>query len=477
MSLLRTPAFKLGVTCIVVLALGIQPDWIPLLADLRRASNSPSLTADAYNALQDAYVRQPWNAQRATSAGLAALAVGDYETAKTEIEAAAKNGGWTPDLHIALGDTYDRSGAVEQAIVEWETALPDHLTDTSLLFKLARAYEATERFAQAAVTLRALVDLEPENAVVRYRYGVVLSVIDPPSAPQHLALAAGMDKSVEPFAESLNKAVEAGLQQGDEAYTFGIIGYTLLGLSEYPLAKAALTRALEKRPDFAEAYAYLGLAEDQLGNDGLPDYQKALDINDQLPLAHYLIGLHYRRNGENEAAIAALQKAFELDPSNAAAAAELGSAYTQLVDLPTAELWYRQAVQIAPDDASFWLLLAKFYTEHEIKVEEDGLLSAQKAAELAPDSAEALDTLGLAQYLNGDYNDAEAHLSKAINRDPGLASAYFHIGLVYLETNRPELAKQNLESAVGLDAGGPIAEKAFRALARLGITSLPTPGP
>jgi tetratricopeptide (TPR) repeat protein len=213
-----------------------------------------------------------------------------------------------------------------------------------------------------------------------------------------------------------------------------------------------------------------------LGDDGLPNYQKALEIDDQLPLAHYLIGLHYRRQGDNDQAIAALQKAFELDPSNAAAAAELGNAYAQLADLPAAELWYRQAVQVAPDDAAFWMLLARFYTDYELKVEGDGLLSAQKAVELAPDSAEALDTLGFAQYLNGRYDEAEDSLGQAIGLDSNLASAHFHIGLVYLDTGRSEVARQHLENAVGLDAGGPIAEKALKALARIGITSLATPG-
>lgn len=477
MTLIQHPAFRLGAAFIIILLFRVQPDWLPVLDDLRRAGASSSLTDDAYLALQDAFVRQPWNTQFAVSAGLAAVAVGDYEAAKTAIDTAAAHAGWTPELHIALGDAHIGAGEVEKAIHEWETARPDRLTDVALLTRLARAYEATGRYALAAVTLRALVDLQPENAIVRYRYGVVLSVIDPPAAPQHLALAAGLDESVEPFAESLNEAVEAGLMQNDRAYRMGVIGQALIGLSEFPLAKAALTQAVEERPDFADAYVFLGLAEDHLGNDGLSHYQKALALDDQLPFAYYLIGLNYRRKGQDDQAITALQKAFELDPSNAAAAAELGSAYVQKVDLPAAERWYRQAVQIEPENASFWMLLAKFYTENEIKVEEDGLLSAQRAVALAPDSAEALDTLGFAHYLSGGYDEAELNLSKAISLAPDLASANFHIGLVYLETNRPEQARETLTRAVNLGAGGPVAEQAFKALARLGITSLPTPSP
>jgi Flp pilus assembly protein TadD len=108
-------------------------------------------------------------------------------------------------------------------------------------------------------------------------------------------------------------------------------------------------------------------------------------------------------------------------------------------------------------------------------VEGDGLLSAERAVELAPGSAEALDVLGYAQFLNGSHAEAGQSLARAIALDPELASAHFHLGLVNLETQQADLARQNLENAIALDAGGPVAERALKALARLGISALPTP--
>jgi len=472
-ALARHPALRLGLTFAVILLLRIQPNWTPLLDDLRIARSPSSAPAESVAAIMDAYTRQPWHAQRAAAAGMAALAAGKYEAAITTLNTAASLGRWTPELRIALGDAHNAMGNIDQAIAEWQIALPDRLDDSSLLTKLAVAYEKAARYPEAAAALRSLVAVQPNNAVAQYRFGVVLAVIDPPAAPAHLALASGLDPSVQPFAESLNRAVEAGLEVDDEAYTFGIIGYTLIGLREYPLAKAALLNAVTQRPDFAEAYAYLGLAEDYLGNDGTYAYQRSLDLDGELPAAHYLFGLHYRRLRDNTNAIASLKRAFDLDPSNAGVAAELGSAYTELGELTTAETWYVQAVNVAPDDPSFWLLLAKFYVEHDLKVDADGLLAAQKAVELAPDSAEANDTLGFAQYLNADFARAEENLLKAQSIDPNLASAYFHLGLLYLDTGRTAEAKQPLEAAIALDAGGPTAERAIQALARLGITAPP----
>jgi tetratricopeptide (TPR) repeat protein len=475
--ILRHPALRLGLAFLLIILLAPQPNWLPLLADIHLASQSPNLTTESVAALTDAYQRQPWNPDLAHTAGLASLAIGDFDSAIAALNVTVARTGWTPDLHIALGDAYAGKNDLDQALTHWEAALPDRLNDAGLLNKLARTYEAQGRYPEASAVLRSLVALEPQNAVARYRFGLVLSVIDPASAPQHLALAAGMDPSVAPFAASLNNAVEAGLKAGDQAYTYGIIGYTLIAVREYALAKAALLRAIEERSDFADAYAYLGLAEDELGNDGTYAFDRAFAIKPDLPLAHYLVGLHYRRTGEVDKAIQSLQKAFELDPSNAAAAAELGSIYSDAADVPNAENWYRQAVRVAPEDGTFWLLLAQFYAGHELRLDNDALLSARKAVELDPASVQAYDTLGYVYYLNEQFAEAETNLLKARELDPTQPSVYFHLGLVYLDSNRLTESKENLEKAVDLGAGGPIAEQAFKALARLGITTAATPAP
>ena len=474
---LRHPALRFALAFIIILLINPQPNWLPLLEDIHLAGQSTNLTSAGLAALQDAYVRQPWNPARAYTAGLAALAVGDYDSAIAALTVTASHTGWTPDLYIAVGDAYHGKNDLDQALLQWEAALPDRLNDAGLLNKLARTYEATGRYPQASAALRSLVALEPQNAVARYRFGLVLSIIDPASAPQHLALAAGMDESVAPFAASLNNAVEAGLKANDKSFTYGVIGYALIAVREYPLAKAAFLRAIEERPNFADAYAYLGLAEDELGNDGAYAYDRALVLNADLPLAHYLLGLHYQRLGKLPEAILSLQKAFELDPSNAAAAAELGNVYTQLADISNAENWYRQAVRVAPEDATFWLLLAEFYADNELRLENDALLSARQAVELDPESVQAYDLLGYIYYLNNQFAEAETNLLKAKELDPQQSKVYFHLGLLYLDSNRLPEAKINLENAVGLDPGGPIAEKAFKALARLGITTVSTPLP
>jgi tetratricopeptide (TPR) repeat protein len=467
-------AFKIIATFTVILLFSIQPNWLPLQKDfaiMREAQKTNTFTVEARNAIYDLYDRQPWNADRAEAAGLAALASKDYKGAQAALAKAASIKGWSPSLHQAMGDAYNGLGDRKQAINEWETALKSKLNDPSLLSKLANGYESEARYPEASAVLRTLVALQPTNALARYRFGVVLSVLDPAQAGSHLAVAAGSDPKIKPFAESLIKALNAGLDTKDNAITAGVVGYTLIGLREFKLAKLSLTRAIEQRPDQADAYAYLGLVEDRLGNDGTYAYEQALKIDPKSSLAHYLYGQHFRRGGKNDRAISEFKTAFDLDPSNPATSAELGSAYLDKGDLQNAEAWYAQAVRIAPQEAEFWILLAQFYLDNDVKVAEAGLPSAKRAVELEPNSSAANDALGHALYLTRKFKESESTLLTANALDPESARVYLHLGLLYIEMQRPSEAKAALNAAANLDAGGQIAALAFKALARLGVPS------
>src|SRR5206468_868014 len=56
---------------------------------------------------------------------------------------------------------------------------------------------------------------------------------------------------------------------------------------------AACRRAIELRPDYAEAYANLGilLVEDGRPDEALPIYQRAIELNPQASNAHWNYGL------------------------------------------------------------------------------------------------------------------------------------------------------------------------------------------
>jgi tetratricopeptide (TPR) repeat protein len=268
-------------------------------------------------------------------------------------------------------------------------------------------------------------------------------------------------------ADRLLRAVQAGQEAGDEAYTFGRVGYELIQLQEWALAEHALTRAVELNPGYADAHAYLGLALDSQQKDGEAAYQNAVELAPDSALAQFLFGLHYRQLGQSAKALPHLQAAQKLDPENPAIAAEMGGAYAAQNDLADAENWFSEAVRLAPRDAQFWLLLARFHVDYEWKVAELGLPAARMAVGLNPESALAHDALGYALIVTGDFVNGQKSLEHALQLDPNLAGAYYHFGLFYAIQNKATEAKAALNHALTLDPEGPYGNLALKALALL----------
>jgi Flp pilus assembly protein TadD len=77
-----------------------------------------------------------------------------------------------------------------------------------------------------------------------------------------------------------------------------------------------------------------------------------------------------------------------------------------------------------------------------------------------------MDILGLTLMATEEWDSAEAIFKKAMAVAPEDAAPVFHLALLYLQTNKPDLAKQYLQSAQALDPDGPIGTQAARVLAR-----------
>ncbi|MFQ5408801.1 MAG: tetratricopeptide repeat protein, partial [Anaerolineales bacterium] len=328
-------------------------------------------------------------------------------------------------------------------------------------------YESEGRYAEAADVLERLTLGQPTDAALHYRLGIILAVTDPAAAREHLALASGLDPSFRAATDALDAAINYALATDDPAAGAGLIGYTLVNLEQYGLAEVALQSAIELDPDYADAYAYLGLSADRRGGDGLQQYEQALALDPDSALAHTLTGIYWKQHGDQARALAELTRANELDPLNAAISAELAGVHAARADLTAAEEWYLNAVRLAPNDTTFWTLLARFYLDYDFKAIEQGLPAARTATEHGPIYAPAHDALGHALVVAGRADEAESALLRALELDPEYAPAYFHLGLAYLELDRQDDAVRSLQTALTLDPDGPTGNRALNTLARL----------
>ena len=472
------PAPALGlVRALIVLAavigLGVQPMLLPVARNAAAAQAASGLQdyGAAADALSDNAARLPYDGLAVNRAGLAEISAGRYDAAIRHILVAAALIGWTPARHIALGDAYAGKHDSASALAQWELARAETPNDDALLARLANQYETDGRFADAIAVLIVLAQVRATDASVYYRLALMTAATSPADAPARLALVSDIAPQFKPQAQSLIDAIQAGQASGNPAATFGLVGFALVQLSEWRLAEEALTRAVAADPHYSDAYAYLGLALDRQNKDGLDDYETAVKLAPESPLAQFLLGLYYRRIGDSNAALPYLQAAQALDPENPAIAAEIGGAYASLGDLGNAELWLTQAVKRDDRNPQFWLLLARFYVDHEYHVAELGLPAARMAVSLAPNSALALDALGYALLLTDDLDNAGKMLDQALAADSQSASIYYHLGILYVRQNRQPEAEAALNKALTLDPDGFYGGLALQALGRLTTNS------
>lgn len=148
-------------------------------------------------------------------------------------------------------------------------------------------------------------------------------------------------------------------------------------------------KATEADPDYARAWASLGIAYDLKGSFlGIPELSlkaievemKAIESNPRLSHAHQWLGAAYNSLGRYEEAVEAIKEAIRLEPNNAGAHATLGRVY--------------------------WLGLGKF---------EDGIKELEHAIALNPQSGYAYLQLSLLYTLSGKYKRAEALARQAID--------------------------------------------------------------
>jgi Flp pilus assembly protein TadD len=213
-----------------------------------------------------------------------------------------------------------------------------------------------------------------------------------------------------------------------------------------------------------DAHAYLGHVLSLLGENELAVWhlQQALSLEPDYPLPYYFSGMHYAREGRWITARSYLERAYDLDPTNPALCAAIAETHLRAAEpnYPVAREWLHAAVNHAPDDPRFHLLLAHFYVDYAVDPTRMGVAVAQTAVDLAPESAEAQETLGWARYLAGQPDLALVSLMRARELDPDEPRVHYRLGEVYRALGRPDEARASYQRAIDQDWSGSIGEKA-----------------
>lgn len=132
-----------------------------------------------------------------------------------------------------------------------------------------------------------------------------------------------------------------------------LLGAVYVGLGRLEQAVASYTRAVQIKPESAEAHYNLGVTLSSLGKpkEAVASYDKALRIKPDYADAHYNLGNALKNLGKPEEAVSSLNKALQIKPDFAEAHNNLGNTLSDLGRRVEAISSLAKALQIKPDYA------------------------------------------------------------------------------------------------------------------------------
>jgi tetratricopeptide (TPR) repeat protein len=169
-------------------------------------------------------------------------------------------------------------------------------------------------------------------------------------------------------------------------------------------------------------------------DEAIAAYQKAIELDPNLAYPHNGLGNVYQQNGRYPEAIAAYQKAIELDPNNALSHNGLGNVYSDNGRYPEAIAAYQKAIELDPNFAAPHNGLGNVYRQNGRYPE--AIAAYQKAIELDPNNALPHNGLGTLYRQNGRYPEAIAAYQKAIELDPNDAAIRGSLAGLYRKLGR-----------------------------------------
>jgi tetratricopeptide (TPR) repeat protein len=397
------------------------------------------------------------------------------DLAQSEVETARNLDSTNADIWLTLGDVASDQGHQQDAEHAWLQAT--HLEPAAAAMqareRLGLLYEGQGRLPQAETQFAAL---PASDTLAQYHLGALrLERGDRAGARQ--ALEAALSQTNDAGQRAAAQRLLAALNQWNgSAHSEQLLGYAYVQNNLPTLAKAPLQQAIALAPKDANARAYLGWVYLSLGSasQALAEERQALTLEPGNSFANYILSLLDLDAGHYSSAINDLGRALTSDPQNPVLWATRAEVAEQLGDLSFAETALRRAVDDAAGDPQFAVLLATFYADYQLGLQNGVALSAaQEAVALAPTNGLAFDALGRIQQAMNNFSAALGTLSEAVSLAPTNATFHLHLATIQAILGYIRSAALNLRKATVLDhLNGPVARQAQQLLQDLPPSSI-----
>lgn len=239
-----------------------------------------------------------------------------------------------------------------------------------------------------------------------------------------------------------------------DAYRHYVQGLRRVEAFENAEAVAAFVRAIELDPEFAAAHARIGFTYVMRWNQaeaGRPHLARAFELAHRLTERDRL-GIEAWRavvDKDFPAAIDSYRRLLASYPAER-------DGYAALARLLIGEGRGDDALRVIQDglrmDPQWPELYNVLATAHASRRRvHQALAAARRYVELAPDLANAHDSLGLALQVLGRYEEAEAAYRRALDLNPTFGVAIVHLGNVQFQTGRFQQARESFERYASLE--------------------------
>lgn len=235
----------------------------------------------------------------------------------------------------------------------------------------------------------------------------------PPEAPTSTASAASSSKPDDAASSSgTGKKIEgpAAPSSSDDVKK----GIAALKANDMNGAKASFEVAVQKNPKQADAYHYLGLVNDQMGQkaDAEKNYKKALELQPDLEESAINLSAILVENGKYDDAVALMKKVIAKNPKNANAQVNLGMALSGKNDVDGANKAFEEAMKLEPNNGITVVTYASHLARNNKK--DEAIAKLKQAEKISSSDAGVLASVALEYKNMKDFKTCVAVLDKAV---------------------------------------------------------------
>jgi putative PEP-CTERM system TPR-repeat lipoprotein len=388
---------------------------------------------------EDILVNDKKNIQAMAALSALALNQGQTKEATSWLERASQNNPDVLESSLLLAGHYLRLGEKQKALTLAQKLQGAHPANPEVLDLLAQAQFANNDKAAALETYNRLAAVRPNSHLVQFRIAVIHT------AAENFPAAS----------EALKKAVAL-----KPDYVDAQLGQIALEVRQGNIEKAiAIARQIQKQQQKSPVgYITEGDLLMQQKNPALAAkaYEHAFAIAKNQPL---MLKLHasLTQAGRGKEATSRLIQWLKESPSNVPLRMYLAQVYLADGQTKSAIEQYEAVLQQNPKYMPAMNNLATTYQQEKNPLAAE---YAEKAYQIAPDNAAAMDTLGWILIEQGNTGRGLPLLQKAVSLAPDAGEIRYHFAVALIKSGDKAKARKELETVLSSGKNFPSREEA-----------------